>query len=157
MAGRVVIPTRNETGELVAYAGRALDAEVDPRYKFPRDFHKSSVLFNLNALTGAQGVSWEKRVVVVVEGFFDCMKMWQAGFPSVALMGSGLSPWQTSLLSKHFTGAVLMFDGDDAGKGVYKAVLVRPGAADVGQGHHAAGGGSTDQLSEEEIQRRPGG
>jgi len=47
MAGRLVIPIANERGELVAYAGRAID-QSEPKYKFPAGFKKSEVLFNLN-------------------------------------------------------------------------------------------------------------
>jgi len=45
--GRVVIPIHNEQGELVAYAGRALNCE-SPRYKLPANFKKSLELFNLH-------------------------------------------------------------------------------------------------------------
>jgi DNA primase len=39
MSGRVVIPIHNERGELVAYAGRAIDGS-EPKYKLPAGFHK---------------------------------------------------------------------------------------------------------------------
>jgi len=47
MLGRVVIPISNERGELVAYAGRAID-DAEPKYKFPTGFKKGVVLFNLH-------------------------------------------------------------------------------------------------------------
>jgi DNA primase len=70
MAGRIVIPIESERGELVAYAGRSIDGS-EPKYKLPAGFKKSQVLFNLcrameEVPTGA---------VVLVEGFFDCMKV----------------------------------------------------------------------------------
>lgn len=86
MAGRVVIPIHNERGELVAYAGRAIDG-TEPRYKFPVGFHKSKELFNLHRVKDALSV-------VVAEGFFDCMKVSQAGYPCVALMGCTMSKAQ---------------------------------------------------------------
>lgn len=112
MAGRVVIPIRNERGELVAYAGRAIDG-TEPKYKFPAGFHKSLVLYNLD-----QALRQESSggAVIVVEGFFDCMKVWQAGYACVALMGSSLSQEQEELLCQRFRQAVLMFDGDEAGQ-----------------------------------------
>ena len=93
MHGRVVIPIHNERGELVAYAGRAIDGS-EPRYKLPAGFHKSLELFNLHR---AIGESSGQGRVVVVEGFFDCMKVSAAGFPCVALMGSSLSEHQERL------------------------------------------------------------
>jgi DNA primase len=104
MNGRVVIPVHNQTGELVAYAGRSIDAS-EPRYKLPAGFHKSQVLFNLHRVPGPE--------VVVVEGFFDSMKIWQSGHSSVvALMGSLLSEHQEQLLVGRFRKVTLFLDGD---------------------------------------------
>jgi len=111
MAGRVVIPIHNDRGELVAYAGRSIDGS-EPKYKLPVGFRKSQELFCLHRATSPEG----RGVVVVVEGFFDCMKVWQAGFPAVALMGCSLSGEQEELLAAHFRGAWLMLDGDEAGR-----------------------------------------
>jgi DNA primase len=55
--------------------------------------------------------------VLIVEGFFDAAKVWQAGHrPVVALMGSSLSEAQTTLLHRQFRSALLMLDGDTAGQ-----------------------------------------
>jgi DNA primase len=43
------------------------------------------------------------------------MKVKQAGFPCVALMGSSLSEQQEEMLCLEFGRVILMFDGDDAG------------------------------------------
>jgi len=108
MHDRIVIPIHNLKGELVAYSGRAIDGS-EPRYKFPAGFHKSLELFNLHRARG-------KLSVVLVEGFFDCMKVTQAGFPCVALMGSTMSKAQEDLLAENFAEVVVMLDGDEAGQ-----------------------------------------
>jgi DNA primase len=108
MHGRCVIPIHNVTGELVAYAGRSIDGS-EPRYKFPAGFHKSLELFNLYRVKG-------ELSVVLVEGFFDCMKVSQAGFPCVALMGSTMSKAQEALLAEHFGHIAVILDGDEAGR-----------------------------------------
>ena len=54
MSGRVVIPIHNERGELVAYAGRAID-QTEPKYKLPAGFKKSAVLFNLHRVRQRHG------------------------------------------------------------------------------------------------------
>src|SRR5262249_23490900 len=46
-ADRFTIPIHNRDGDLVAYAGRGLDAR-DPKYKFPLGSKKSLELFNLH-------------------------------------------------------------------------------------------------------------
>lgn len=110
MAGRIVIPIHDENGLLIAYAGRSVD-QTEPKYRFPARFRKSFVLFNLHRAVG-QG----KRVIVV-EGFFDCFKVHQAGLPCVvALMGWSLSLRQQELLQEHFREVVLFLDGDKAGR-----------------------------------------
>ena len=55
--------------------------------------------------------------VVVVEGFFDCMNVWQAANQTVvALMGSTLSDEQERLICDRFRMVTLFLDGDEAGR-----------------------------------------
>jgi len=126
MQGRVVIPIHNESGELVAYAGRWPGDEGWPegedKYKLPPGFHKSLVLFNLHRARehAAEGL-------IVVEGFFDCMDLWQRGRRNVvALMGSAMSQQQERLIVQTAgpRGRVLLaLDPDEAGgKGSADAV-----------------------------------
>ena len=84
----------------------------EPRYRFPAGFGKSQVLFNFHraAATGSDSV-------LVVEGFFDCLRVGQAGLESVvALMGTELYQRPAQLLRDRFRGVVLMLDGDAAGR-----------------------------------------
>ncbi len=122
LAGRCVIPIRDEKGRLVAYAGRAVNGE-EPKYRFPAGFRKSQVLFNLD-----RAMATRNRNVIVVEGFFDVLKVQQAGHPVVALMGASFSQRQSELLLNHFAHVTLMLDGDETGRratGVI-AQLVKP-------------------------------
>lgn len=109
-SGRLVIPIHNQRGELVAYCGRALDG-TQPRYRFPSGFPKSEIVFNLHRAAAAG-----QQTVVVVEGFFDCLKLHQAGIAAVALMGAALYPSQQHALLQHFRSLILMLDGDAAGR-----------------------------------------
>ena len=65
-----------------------------------------------------------EREVVVVEGFFGCMKVNEAALPCVALMGSSLSQEQEELFVGRFRRAVPMFDGDEAGRTTAEGCLV---------------------------------
>ena len=127
MTGRIAIPIHNENGELVAYAGRwPGDPPADtPKYKLPPGFHKGLVIFNLHRAKLAAA----EHGLVLVEGFFDCLKLWQAGVHQViALMGSSLSPAQEKLIVETLgpTGkAILMFDEDPAGQVCRDQVLAR--------------------------------
>ena len=110
LAGRCVIPIRDENSCLVAYAGRAVHGET-PKYRFPSGFRKSHLLFNLDRArhTGT-------RNVIVVEGFFDALKVHQAGHAVVALMGTSFSQRQSELLTSHFARVTLLLDGDHPGR-----------------------------------------
>jgi DNA primase len=120
MSGRVVIPIHDESGRLVAYAGRSVDGR-SPRYLFPGGFRKSQVLFNYHRATAIAG-----STVLVVEGFFDCMRVSQAGFERVvALMGTELYEHPAQLLCDRFRRVALMLDGDEAGGRARSRVAVR--------------------------------
>ena len=119
MEGRIIFPIHNDDGTLVAYAGRSI-GETEPRYKFPVRFRKSLVLFNLHRAVR------HGKAVIVVEGFFDCLNVHQAGFPCVvALMGCSLSGRQEALLQQHFRQVTLMLDGDNAGRRAGAAIAAR--------------------------------
>jgi DNA primase len=111
MHNRLVIPIDDQFGTLVGYCGRALDAS-EPRYKFPPRFPKSQFLFNFHRAAARKAPQ-----VIVVEGFFDCLKVYQAGYPCViAIMGSAISQRQLEVLVHRFRRIRLMLDGDAAGR-----------------------------------------
>jgi DNA primase len=123
LAGRCVIPIRDEKSRLVAYVGRAVNGE-EPKYRFPAGFRKSQVLFNLDRAMQTGGSN-----VIVVEGFFDALKVYQAGHPAVvALMGASFSQRQSELLLSHFARVTLMLDGDETGRSAAEVIaqLLRP-------------------------------
>ena len=120
MSGRIVIPIRNERGEIVAYAGRALDGRL-PKYRLPSGFRKAWELFNLQHARATGN-----RTVILVEGYFDCMRVHQSGFPSaVALMGSSLSLEQERVLVGRFERVMLMLDGDATGQAATRVIRAR--------------------------------
>jgi len=118
LAGWIAIPIHNVAGKLVAYAGRwpGETPQNVSKYKLPRGFRKSLELFNLHRAMMADA----SRPLVVVEGFFGCMNVWQAGHRRVvALMGSMLSQPQEELIANAVGSAgkaILLFDEDEAGR-----------------------------------------
>jgi DNA primase len=111
MHRRLVIPIHNAEGQRLAYCGRSVD-QTQPRYRVPSGFVKSEILFNMHRAGAASESS-----VVVVEGFFDCMKVHQAGIRSVvALMGSVLYEPQRRVLLERFNRVILLLDGDPTGR-----------------------------------------
>ena len=146
MSGRIVIPIENERGELVAYAGRSIDG-AEPKYKFPVGFKKSQVVYNLVRAHEDSGGT----TVVLVEGFFDCMKVTQAEFPCAALMGCSMSAAQENLLANHFNRIIVMLDGDDAGRTGAIEVAGRLARHVLVRTAELSDGKQPDQLPEEEI------
>ncbi len=119
MAGRLVVPIHNEQGELIAYAGRALDKEAEEaegKYKLPPHFKKRYVLYNLHRIVEAIKAG---EPLILVEGFFDVFRLYELGYHNVvALMGSELTIEQEGLLKTILTPlsrVALLFDNDKAG------------------------------------------
>jgi len=118
MADRIAIPIHNAKGEVVAYAGRFVGEppEGTPKYKLPAGFRKSQELFNIDRAVKEPA----DQPLVIVEGFFDAMKLHQHGCRKVvALMGSTLSAAQEELIRQHTNShshVIVMLDENDAGK-----------------------------------------
>jgi len=118
MADRIAIPIHNVKGEVVAYAGRfpGKPADDTPKYKLPQGFRKSQELFNIDRAIREPA----EKPLVIVEGFFDCLKLYQHGCKKVvALMGSTLSAAQEELIRQHTNGQsqiIVMLDENEAGQ-----------------------------------------
>ena len=124
--GRIAIPIHNGSkGELVAYAGRWPGDTDKEKYLFPKGFGKSLELFNLNRVIKEPADS----PLIIVEGFFDCMKLWGYGVKRVvALMGSSLSLAQEELIRRHTDAnsqIIVMLDEDEAGQSAREEIAGR--------------------------------
>lgn len=153
MSGRVVIPIHDPRGRLVAYAGRSLDG-APPKYRLPAGFRKSLLLFNFH-----RAAARDEQTVGVVEGYFDCLKIHQAGFRCVvALMGTVLSGVAETLLLARFRKVILMLDGDDRGRQASQRIAAQLAGRCSVRLAWLPGGKQPDQLNREEIRAllRPG-
>ena len=148
MHGRIVIPIHNRTGELVAYAGRAID-ESEPKYKLPGGFHKVLEIFNLHRVLVEDPE--QRKPVIVVEGFFGTIKVHQAGYHRVvALMGSSLSETQERMLAE-FSHVMIMLDGDEAGREATRQIAARLAQRTFVKVINLPDGVQPDQLASEEL------
>ena len=119
MADRIAIPIQNAEGKTVAYAGRFPGEPPDentPKYKLPQGFRKSQELFNIDRAVKEPA----DKPLVIVEGFFDAIKLHQHGCRKVvALMGSTMSATQEDLIrqnTKPGDRIIVALDENEAGK-----------------------------------------
>ncbi|HYM00787.1 MAG TPA: CHC2 zinc finger domain-containing protein [Blastocatellia bacterium] len=146
LSRRLVIPIHNFQGQLVAYCGRSLDG-TQPRYRFPPRFAKSRTLFNYH-----RAAATPNKTVVIVEGFFDCLKVYQAGIHSVvALMGVALYEAPRQAIVDRFTQVALMLDGDAAGQAATRTIADSLRTSCSVELVRLPAGVQPDQLSEELI------
>src|SRR6185312_6590537 len=70
-----------------------------------------------------------EQPLVIVEGFFDCMKLHQHGHrKTVALMGSTMSATQEELIRKHTKSnshVIVMLDEDESGQAGREDIAAR--------------------------------
>ena len=116
--GRLIFPICRESGSVVAFAGRALEADQQPKYLNSPEtaiYSKSRTLYGLNL---SKSVIKRSGYAVLVEGYFDFAQPFQAGtLPMVASCGTALTTQQAHLLRRFTTKVVLSYDPDSAGQG----------------------------------------
>jgi len=115
---RLMIPISRDTGPVIAFGGRALTADQQPKYVNSPEtalYTKGRTLYGLNLTK--QDVR-RLGYAVLVEGYFDFAQALQAGVsPVVATCGTALSEQQARLLRRFTNKVLLSFDPDSAGKG----------------------------------------
>lgn len=124
--GRVIFPIRNRKGQVLGFGGRTLQKDAQAKYVNSPDsevFHKGQHLFGYYEALQLRNstVPW-----IVVEGYFDVISLYQAGFTrTVGSMGTALTERQAKLLLSQKQPIIFAFDGDVAGQNAaWKALLV---------------------------------
>jgi DNA primase len=122
---RLTFPIRGLGGDIIGFGGRALeDSRLDTnpdqkpaKYINSPDspvYSKGAALYGL--FEARQAMRSEGRAIVV-EGNIDVLMVAQAGLKAVvAPMGTALTPEQCRLIRRFVSKAVLVYDGDGAGR-----------------------------------------
>ena len=120
MHGRVVFPIHNIEGQLIAYVGRWAEDPVPSgkrKYFLPPGFRRGLELYNLHRAIK------EGTEAIVVEGYFDVLRLYEAGYQCVvSIMGAAITDEQVELLKENFDRVLLLLDGDEAGKKAAEAI-----------------------------------
>ena len=113
--GRVLFPIHDLRGRVVGFGGRLL-GPGEPKYLNSPDspvFHKGTLLYHLHL---AKGAIRKEESVIVVEGYFDVLRLALAGVEHVvAPLGTALTSEQAVTLRRFARAAVLLYDSDRAG------------------------------------------
>jgi DNA primase len=120
--GRLMFPIYDVAGHPVGFGGRVL-GDGTPKYLNSADsavFSKSHLLYGLN---------WAKQAIrkadrlIIVEGYFDVIRLMLAGITEVvAPMGTALTDQQAELIRKYTKNVFLLYDSDQAGlKATFRA------------------------------------
>lgn len=114
--GRVMFPIVNVKGEVIAFGGRALKEDQQPKYLNSPEtplFHKGRQLYNF---ARARAAAKTENRLVVVEGYMDVIALYRAGIhTAVAPLGTALTEDQLQLLWSVVPEPILCLDGDAAG------------------------------------------
>jgi DNA primase len=116
--GRLLFAVLDDRARPIAFGGRAMPgADKDsPKYlnsPGTEIYEKSKVLY---------GLSWARTAIqrrdrlLVVEGYFDAVSLWQAGFEeAVAPCGTALTAEHLDIVRRLTLKVVALFDSDEAG------------------------------------------
>lgn len=112
---RLMFPITNESGKVIAFAGRALGDEQPKYLNSPETpiYHKTHVLYNLNS--AREGARKSGRMILV-EGYMDVIGVHSAGVREVvASCGTSLTREQVRSIKRHADKIIVNFDPDNAG------------------------------------------
>ena len=114
---RLMVPICSLSGAIVGFGGRDLSGNSHAKYMNSPEtliYNKSEILFGLNQ--SRRAISKENSVILV-EGYFDVISMFQSGLENVvAISGTAVSETQAKLLARYTKSAFISLDGDAAGQ-----------------------------------------
>jgi DNA primase len=159
---RVMFPIRDVSGNIVAFGGRDLGDSPAKYINSPETaaYKKSSVLYGLY---DAREAMKQKQQALLVEGYFDLLRCFDAGIENVvASCGTALTQEQARLIRRYVPEVVVVYDGDAAGvkaalkgtalllsAGLRVKALALPGGQDPDDFVRAEGGSALLALVEQ--------
>lgn len=113
---RLLFTIADPYGKPVGFGGRVLDDSLPKYINSPEStiYHKSEILFGVDL---AKQAMREQGAAIIVEGYFDHLALFQAGFRhAVATCGTALTSGHLKLLQRYAGKVNTLFDSDAAGK-----------------------------------------
>jgi DNA primase len=113
--GRVIFPIINVRGKVIGFGGRII-GDGEPKYLNSPESAVYQKKYNLYGLNRSKDAVIREGFAILVEGYMDCVSLYQAGVENVAAScGTALTPEQAKLLKRYAKNIVLCYDSDNAG------------------------------------------
>lgn len=115
---RIIFPITDYLGRYCGFGGRVFKPQ-DQRAKYYNSrenpyFNKGSLLFGLDK---ARKAIQQQDSVFLVEGYTDCVALFQHGYPNVvAILGTACTTEHIKLISRFCTQIYVLYDSDQAGQ-----------------------------------------
>lgn len=117
--GRVMFPIHNLTGKVVGFGGRILQSDPEKKLAKYQNSPESEIYQKKETLYGiyfAKSAIVNKDECILVEGYFDVLRMHQLGIENVvASSGTSLTIEQIRLVKRYTRNITMLYDGDAAG------------------------------------------
>jgi DNA primase len=114
--GRVIFPVLDAQGRAVAFGGRTLEPQGEPKYLNSPETAAYTKGRHLYGLHLTRDEIRRRKFVILVEGYLDLIIPYQAGVRNlVASLGTALTLEQAKLLGRFARKVVVNYDGDRAG------------------------------------------
>jgi DNA primase len=130
--GRLIFPVFDAQGKPIAFGGRTLDPEGEPKYLNSPEtpaYTKGRHLFGLNL---TRDEIRRQGFAILVEGYLDLIVPYQFGVRNlVASLGTALTPEQVKLVGRFARKVVVNYDGDRAGVQAAKRAIETLLAEDI--------------------------
>ncbi len=114
--GRVMFPIHNLAGQVIAFGGRGIQPDQEPKYLNSSETPIYTKGDHLYGLFQARRAISSAKSVLLTEGYVDVLTLHQHGFThACGVLGTALTPRQVHRLAGLVKEVVLLFDGDRAG------------------------------------------
>jgi len=130
--GRVIFPVFDVQGKPIAFGGRTLDPDGDPKYLNSPETPAYTKGRNLYGLHLTRDEIRRQGFAILVEGYLDLIVPYQHGVRNiVASLGTALTPEQVKLIHRFAHKVLVNYDGDRAGVAAAKRAIETILAEDI--------------------------
>jgi len=114
--GRIMFSIFDSSGKIIAFAGRVFESDDPAKYVNSPEtpiYNKSRILYGIHA---SKHEIRKTNSVIVVEGYFDFLQIFQSGIKNcVAISGTAFTEQHALQLKRYCNNVYLAYDGDSAG------------------------------------------